>query len=302
MKAGPFGVQRHALTRARCARCELYFPKPGEPVVLLRTGVLLHLRRCMQALGLEPPDAGPARAGASPRSGPGSPARPLPGDDPGSAPEPMGEGPLSPRPADGAPSSGSGGEPREAGPSPDPGGPEPGGSVRAPAPAGPASARATTSGSSGGGRTPERGGLGSGSGLQEGGAWAKEARSGSADGEDGEDGDEADGGRGDMARRGRLPAGAGSAPGPPEAPPVPEAAREAVRAQWEALRAAVAALRPFERFRVVSVAYRRCASSAFFCVRASASKDLALTSHRAQHAHLLSNEPISQLCLHDASS
>ena len=262
----------------RCARCELYFPKPGEPVVLLRTGVLLHLRRCMQALALEPPDAGPPRAGASPRSGPTSPPRPSSDGAPGDAPEPVDRGPHSPRPDDGALRSGGGGGPREAGPSPGPGGPEPGERARSPAPAGPASARATTSGSSGGGRTPERGGSAARSGLQDGSAWGRRlaARSGSTDREGGEDGDEADGGGGGMVRRGRLPACAGSAPGLPEAPPVPEAAREAVRAQWEALRASVAALRPFERFRVVSVAYRRCAARSL-TLPLPASRGLALS-------------------------
>ena len=30
-------------------RCQLYFPQPGDQLVLLRTGLLVHLRKYMQA-------------------------------------------------------------------------------------------------------------------------------------------------------------------------------------------------------------------------------------------------------------
>lgn len=91
------------------------------------------------------------------------------------------------------------------------------------------------------------------------------AASGRSDRGEAEDGGEDGANAGQSVQHGQpLAAGVGLAQGPgaAEAPPVPEAVRGAVRAQWEALRAAVAALRPFERFRVVSVAYRRCACPA----------------------------------------
>ena len=57
-------VQEHMITNcdvlprqgfnqmARNMRCQLYFPYPAEQVILLRTGVLVHINAYMQALGL----------------------------------------------------------------------------------------------------------------------------------------------------------------------------------------------------------------------------------------------------------
>jgi len=42
---------------ARNMRCQLYFPHPTEQVVLLRTGVLVHINAYMKALGLTPSTA-----------------------------------------------------------------------------------------------------------------------------------------------------------------------------------------------------------------------------------------------------
>lgn len=42
---------------ARNMRCQLYFPHPAEQVVLLRTGVLVHINAYMKALGLTPSTA-----------------------------------------------------------------------------------------------------------------------------------------------------------------------------------------------------------------------------------------------------
>lgn len=50
---------------ARNMRCQLYFPHPTEQVVLLRTGVLVHIKAYMKALGLTPSTA-PARQGSTP--------------------------------------------------------------------------------------------------------------------------------------------------------------------------------------------------------------------------------------------
>ncbi|KAK9803241.1 hypothetical protein WJX73_008882 [Symbiochloris irregularis] len=46
-------MHRHGFTKiAKDVGCQLYFPYPGEQVVVLRTGVLMHLKAYMQALGL----------------------------------------------------------------------------------------------------------------------------------------------------------------------------------------------------------------------------------------------------------
>ncbi|DBB03841.1 TPA: hypothetical protein ACH3X1_012936 [Trebouxia sp. C0004] len=50
---------------ARNMRCQLYFPHPTEQVVLLRTGVLVHVNAYMKALGLTPGTA-TARQGSAP--------------------------------------------------------------------------------------------------------------------------------------------------------------------------------------------------------------------------------------------
>lgn len=51
-------LPRHGFTQmARNMRCQLYFPFPTEQVVLLRTGVLVHINAYMRSLGLTPPDA-----------------------------------------------------------------------------------------------------------------------------------------------------------------------------------------------------------------------------------------------------
>ena len=42
---------------ARNMRCQLYFPHPTEQVVLLRSGVLVHINAYMKALGLTPSTA-----------------------------------------------------------------------------------------------------------------------------------------------------------------------------------------------------------------------------------------------------
>lgn len=247
-------------------RCELYFPQPGEPVVLLRSGVLLHLRRCMQALGLEPPDVAAPDKGASVPTGAPVP-KPTRSPHQPSASVSADAGPRSP-PGAGCYAAASAEDERE---------------DRSPAPgrgrgrsAG-ADAHGATGGSSGGGRTPEaadrsgsaapgEAGFDAGSrqdpDAERSGCSSAAAASGRSNRGAEEDGGEDGGDAGQSVQRGQPPAaGGGLEQGPraAEAPPVPEAVREAVRVQWEALRAAVAALRPFERFRVVSVAYRRCA-------------------------------------------
>lgn len=46
-------LPRHGFTQmARNMRCQLYFPFPTEQVVLLRTGVLVHINAYMRSLGL----------------------------------------------------------------------------------------------------------------------------------------------------------------------------------------------------------------------------------------------------------
>ena len=56
-------LPRHGFTQmARNMRCQLYFPFPTEQVVLLRTGVLVHINAYMRSLGLTPPDADQAAA------------------------------------------------------------------------------------------------------------------------------------------------------------------------------------------------------------------------------------------------
>ena len=51
-------LPRHGFTQmARNMRCQLYFPFPTEQVVLLRTGVLVHINAYMRSLGLTPPAA-----------------------------------------------------------------------------------------------------------------------------------------------------------------------------------------------------------------------------------------------------
>lgn len=54
-------LPRHGFTQmAHNMRCQLYFPFPTEQVVLLRTGVLVHINAYMRSLGLTPPAADPA--------------------------------------------------------------------------------------------------------------------------------------------------------------------------------------------------------------------------------------------------
>jgi hypothetical protein len=49
MVRNPGVLPRRAFTKlAQQARCQLYFPFPGDTVVLLHTGMLLHLKRYMQ--------------------------------------------------------------------------------------------------------------------------------------------------------------------------------------------------------------------------------------------------------------
>ena len=48
---------------ARNMRCQLYFPYATEQVVLLRTGVLVHINAYMHALGLTPDSAPPQQNG-----------------------------------------------------------------------------------------------------------------------------------------------------------------------------------------------------------------------------------------------
>ena len=48
---------------ARNMRCQLYFPYATEQVVLLRTGVLVHINAYMHALGLTPGSAPPQQNG-----------------------------------------------------------------------------------------------------------------------------------------------------------------------------------------------------------------------------------------------
>ena len=56
-------LPRHGFTQmARATRCQLYFPFPTEQVVLLRTGVLVHIYAYMRSLGLTPPAADQAAA------------------------------------------------------------------------------------------------------------------------------------------------------------------------------------------------------------------------------------------------
>lgn len=56
-------LPRHGFTQmARNMRCQLYFPFPTEQVVLLRTGVLVHINAYMRSLGLTPPAADQAAA------------------------------------------------------------------------------------------------------------------------------------------------------------------------------------------------------------------------------------------------
>lgn len=51
-------LPRHGFTQmARNMRCQLYFPFPTEQVVLLRTGVLVHVNAYMRSLGLTSPAA-----------------------------------------------------------------------------------------------------------------------------------------------------------------------------------------------------------------------------------------------------
>eukprot|EP00884_Botryococcus_braunii_P022264 jgi/Botrbrau1/8721/Bobra.0311s0031.1 len=60
MARKPGVLPRRAFTKiAQQARSQLYFPFPGETVVLLRTGMLLHIKRYMQSLQLIPPDKEP---------------------------------------------------------------------------------------------------------------------------------------------------------------------------------------------------------------------------------------------------
>ena len=47
---------------ARNMRCQLYFPYPAEQLMLLRTGVLVHINAYMQALGLHDSDSTSATA------------------------------------------------------------------------------------------------------------------------------------------------------------------------------------------------------------------------------------------------
>ena len=73
----PLVVQEHMLVNAdvlprqgfnqmaRNMRCQLYFPHPTEQVVLLRTGVLVHINAYMKALGL-PASTATARQGSAP--------------------------------------------------------------------------------------------------------------------------------------------------------------------------------------------------------------------------------------------
>ena len=51
---------------ARNMRCQLYFPYATEQVVLLRTGVLVHINAYMRALGLTPNSAPPQQNGIPP--------------------------------------------------------------------------------------------------------------------------------------------------------------------------------------------------------------------------------------------
>lgn len=56
-------LPRHGFTQmVRNMRCQLYFPFPTEQVVLLRTGVLVHINAYMRSLGLTPPAADQAAA------------------------------------------------------------------------------------------------------------------------------------------------------------------------------------------------------------------------------------------------
>ena len=60
-------LPRHGFTQmARNMRCQLYFPFPTEQVVLLRTGVLVHINAYMRSLGLTPPAADLAAASPAP--------------------------------------------------------------------------------------------------------------------------------------------------------------------------------------------------------------------------------------------
>ncbi len=70
-----FDLQEHMVTNsdvlprqgftqmARNMRCQLYFPHPTEQVVLLRTGVLVHINAYMQTLGLSPEATSPEQEG-----------------------------------------------------------------------------------------------------------------------------------------------------------------------------------------------------------------------------------------------
>lgn len=50
-------LPRHGFVQmAYNVRCQLYFPFPTEQVVLLRTGVLVHINAYMHSLGLTPPE------------------------------------------------------------------------------------------------------------------------------------------------------------------------------------------------------------------------------------------------------
>ncbi len=259
----PGALPRSGFQRiAREARCELYLPQPGEPVVLLRTGAALHVRRCRQALGLAPADAGAAAASADPGPRPAadspagacSPARAAAAMDGGAA---AGPPDAAASDAGGLPSRS--GEPARSG-SGDAAGAAKGGAAAAHSPGGSGAGDDAAAGGAIAAHGP--GGSGAGGDAAAGGARIAHSGSpsgsgagagagGSGSGEDDDAGTPASAPRRLAGgRRGGAGAGAG-------APPVPAAAQEAVRAQWEALGEAVAGLRPFERFRVVSVAYRR---------------------------------------------
>lgn len=86
-KRGRGALSRPAFQRiAAEEHCQLYFPVHGEQVVLLRSGLQVHLKRYMQSLGLAPlDDPTPAARETSPSaqedqpSKEGTPAQDAPG-------------------------------------------------------------------------------------------------------------------------------------------------------------------------------------------------------------------------------
>ena len=62
-------LPRHGFTQmARNMRCQLYFPFPTEQVVLLRTGLLVHINAYMRSLGFSPHPHQPGPAAPSPHT------------------------------------------------------------------------------------------------------------------------------------------------------------------------------------------------------------------------------------------